>query len=334
MATKYLIVFVDMSFATWMDRNFGKPILNFFKSGPFRSLTNSLTGAGPTGAKLQEQDYNTSERIAAQNWTAQREDSAMQRTMADYKAAGVNPMMAVAGGVNPTSASQGAQSSADAPSMSLSDIMQLSVLPEQKELMKAQSENLRAGADEKKAKTPYWTQRIEESKKKIDSMSAGIDKDIALAANYWAQTATEEQLRDAREHLMVSQRALADAQTALAQASEKNVNADTLLKNSEKVLKDFQAAYQKSLNDNGMAEKVCQKIVAEANLAGKQASTEEQKKIAGELSNALMRGDFVQVASKQIRDAGNNTGDWKQILSEVYTALNKATDMINITVAF
>ena len=141
------------------------------------SALDSLTGAHMTGAEREAFDL-----------TAHREDTTYQRTVADMQAAGLNPMM-LAGGAHAVQSSP-AQSSGGDPSAILSLLM----LPQQMKLNEAQINNLNASAEEKRAKAPYWTQRIEESEKKIQSMQAGIDKDIALVGLNKAKTMTEEKV--------------------------------------------------------------------------------------------------------------------------------------------
>lgn len=311
-----------MAFANWLNKVFGKgsgidkfltgidqnmlgglfgSAKNLFKNlGDYLpSALDSVTGAHMTGAEREAFDL-----------TAQREDTTYQRTVADMQAAGLNPMM-LAGGANAVQSSP-AQSSGGDPSAILSLLM----LPQQMKLNEAQIDNLRASAEEKRSKAPYWTQRIKESEQKIESMKAGIDKDIALAALNKAKTMTEDQLRDARQALLVSQRALADKQT-----EEVGVRA---------ALEEAQRVYQKSLNDNEMAQKVCAKIVAETGLAGVQASKEEQNKLAVELANGMIRGDFVEVAEKQLKDNGHY--DEKRVVSQIFAVLKNALDMISISI--
>lgn len=261
------------------------------------SFVDKNLGTGLTPAEKEANEFTHNERIQAQDWTAQREDTYYQRTMADMAAAGINPLMAAGGSAGTSSSSGG--SSVSPQSGSLSDLLAIVTLKPQIELMKAQADNLKAGAEEKRAKAPYWTQRIEESIQKIESMKAGAEKDISLKLLNDAKTKTETDLRQYHADLLVSERALADAQAALAQDQSDEVKA-------RKALEAAQAAYQQALNDEDMAQKVCAKIVAETNLAGAQSSTQEQQAIATKLANAMVRGDFVEVCTEMLRENGHN----------------------------
>lgn len=188
--------------------------------------------------------------------------------------------------------------------------------------MKAQINNLNAGAEEKKSKVPYWQQVTDESKKRIEKLQSAIDKDIAETYLKTQQGLTEEQLRGRKEDLMVSQRALADAQTSLAQEQESETA-------QRKALEAMQTAYQKSLNDNDMAFKVCEKIVAETRLAGAQANTEQQKALASRLANAMIRGDFVKECQEQLNQLGH---DGPNVLGRIMSTFNNILGMINFTI--
>lgn len=319
-----------MSFSTWLNRNFGhgSDLDNFLTGidknllggafGRFRKTTNAIAEgipsviAGATGS-----DITGADKVLMEHQD-QREDTYYQRTMADMKAAGINPMMAAGqSGTSPSTAQ-----SNNAPTMDLNAIMQLSMLPMQKEMMKAQINNLNAGAEEKKSKVPYWQQVTDESKKRIEKLQSAIDKDIAETYLKTQQGLTEEQLRGRKEDLMVSQRALADAQTSLAQEQESETA-------QRKALEAMQTAYQKSLNDNDMAFKVCEKIVAETHLAGAQANTEQQKALASRLANAMIRGDFVKECLEQLNQLGH---DGPNILGRIMSTFNNILGMINFTI--
>lgn len=263
------------------------------------SYLDSVTGAHMTGAEREAFDL-----------TAQREDTTYQRTVADMQAAGLNPMM-LAGGAHAVQSSP-AQSSGGDPSALLSLLM----LPQQMKLNEAQINNLNASAEEKRSKAPYWTQRIKESEKKIESMQAGIDKDIAIAGLNKAKTMTETELLDYRIKLLEAQSDL-----ATMQANETDIRANLEL---------AQKIYQEALNDNNMAEKVCAKIVAEANLAGAQASREQENALSIKLANAMIRGDFVQVAEEQLKENGHY--DDPDIKSKLFAILKNALNMISISV--
>lgn len=101
-----------------------------FRTGQFDAATNL--------SWMMDQFTNSAREAALQDraWTAQREDTAVQRHMADLKAAGLNPWLAVSG--------QGAASSASGVASSQGEAMQnaASALQVIKEVGLANNEDL------------------------------------------------------------------------------------------------------------------------------------------------------------------------------------------------
>lgn len=104
------------------------------------SLWNKWTGSELTKAEQQANEFSASEAEKQRAFEAEMSSTAYQRQIADMKAAGVNPAMAMesAGGASTPS---GSSASSVAPSAgSFSDLMQLFMLPLQAKLLKSQAQ--------------------------------------------------------------------------------------------------------------------------------------------------------------------------------------------------
>lgn len=334
----------------WQDTRIGSffsGLGNMFKGAadgfidPFRKLGNNLgdllcrgieglynknTGAGLTPAEREANEFTHNERIEAQEWTAQREDTEMQRRVADYKAAGVNPMMAAAGG---TSSSSSGGQSVSPQSGSLSDLLQLALIGPQMELMKAQADNMRASAQEKTTKSSLneakvkltesqigeIKQKIEESKKRVEKLDSDIIRNEALNALSYAEAHLAEVNAEDLQELRASRIALNEAKTLEAKA--------------DAALASINRTYQAKLIEAGMPEAVVAKVLAEKGLADAEKRGAIAKAISNEIINGRITGNFSNAIDKYMREQGIESHDMKDA---VIGALFNFADAVNITI--
>lgn len=100
------------------------------------------SGVSLTGAEQQANLFNAEEAEKQRLWEEHMSSTAYQRQVADMRAAGVNPAMAMNGasGASTPSGSSATSVSPTGPGFSFSDLMQLVMLPLQKKLVRSQAD--------------------------------------------------------------------------------------------------------------------------------------------------------------------------------------------------
>lgn len=128
------------------------------------SLVNRITAAELTGAEREQNAFNAEQAQIDRDFQERMANTQYQRSVADMRAAGVNPALAIGNGgaAAPSGAMAQGSGSADYAGASLGDILQLAMIKPQMELIKAQAQQSRdlgeaalrnAGANERNAST-------------------------------------------------------------------------------------------------------------------------------------------------------------------------------------
>lgn len=137
-------------FATWLaglftgNKNGIKSLTgNLLSGNTANSLVNKVTGAGLTGAEQEANQFTAEQAQINRDWQEQMDNTKYQRTVADMKAAGINPALAMSNGVGATPSGSSGSSVSPGAGISLSDLLQFALLNPQRELIKAQASQAR-----------------------------------------------------------------------------------------------------------------------------------------------------------------------------------------------
>lgn len=137
-------------FVTWLsglftgNKNGIKSLTgNLLSGNTANSLVNKVTGAGLTGAEQEANQFTAEQAQINRDWQEQMDNTKYQRTVADMKAAGVNPALAMSNGVGSTPSGASGSSVSPGAGISLSDLLQFALLNPQRELIKAQASQAR-----------------------------------------------------------------------------------------------------------------------------------------------------------------------------------------------
>lgn len=147
------------------------------------SMLNKLTGKHLTGAEREANQFSAEQAQIQRDYETEMSNTAYQRQVADMQAAGVNPALLYGSGASGASTPSGSAPSSVAPNSgtSMSELMQLFMMPAQKRLIEAQASNTDALTDKARADTEqmklvnkYYPQVTETQ---IDKMLAEIGVD-------------------------------------------------------------------------------------------------------------------------------------------------------------
>lgn len=285
----------------------------------------------------EQNEFNADQAQVNREWNAQMDSTKYQRTVADMQAAGVNPALAMNGGVTTQAASNSAASASSTPLLDLSSVVQMAMQAKQ---LRIQEKMADADISLKKADV-----RVKNADADLKEKDAGVRDEynqLMLEGQRIANDLSVEQINVARANiarmdseiaLLKKQAATEDerriltiAETALRRATERKT--DQEIKNLAQLLpfqkalmsaqteqakaaaadSFAQAAYQQGLIDEGAITQLVREYKANADAA-------EQRALAHEIVNDIKTGNFFNnpkyfTDEEKARGAKDFGGDW------------------------
>lgn len=260
--------------------------------------------------RREQNIFNKYEAQRAREWNQQMDSTKYQRTVADMQAAGVNPALAMQGGVT-TQASSNATASAANVGPAQIDLSQVAQLAMQSQALKIQDKlanaevrlkNADADLKEKDAKVrdDYNNLMMEGMKisnnlneTQIDQIRANIGKIGEEVELLKKQAATEEE----RKYLTMAETSLRKAMERKTDQEIKNMvallpfqqalmSAQTEQAKASAAAQFVHAAYEQGLIDYGYIGELVQSVYSDRTL-------KDSEKKAKDIENALKTGEFI-----------------------------------------
>lgn len=188
----------------------------------FKSLANRITASHLTGAEQEANAFSAEQAQINRDFEERMANTQYQRGVADMRAAGVNPALAMSqGGAAAPSGNAASSVQPQSQGFNMSDLMHLLLIGKQSKLLDAQAANINADTEKKGAETGLLTQQ-----------SSVFDK------------ITEAQLKDIESR--IAQR---DVQNALSRQGISESEARQALLVQQTIVSKIAADYQARLND-------------------------------------------------------------------------------------
>lgn len=269
------------------------------------SVGRSMTGAGLTGAEIQANQFNAEQAQLAYERELSADSTKYQRSVADMKAAGLNPMLAAGSTGGSVNSSAASSVSPGAPNLSaLFDMAMASEqLKIQRDLADAEIKNKDADTNKKRSETlgqdiqnevnaatkqakaeaafldnQLNRVRVAEVKKKLDEIDANI-------THLRAQAKSEEE----HQSLMAAQRMLAEANAyqivEMLPYQKMVASAKSEADRQAALLSAAHTAYQNSLLTDGYIDAFIRSAQADADSA-------EAKSAREQITTAIRTGDY------------------------------------------
>lgn len=239
-------------------------------------LQKSLVNNHMSGAEREAFNLNAQEAQKARDWNLQMDNTKYQRQVADMQSAGINPALAMNGGVSTqaTSNATGNASTQMAPMMSVVDLAttaaNLKNLQAQKDLIDAQARLANANAEGTEIANKYRDRyelaiavgqenAAKLTETQISERNQAIEESKARVQKIIAEAKTEEEKQNALRAQALLDKANAEQIEALKPVLIKLYEAQTEKERAIAAQAFANAAYQQGLMDSGYIEAIAKK---------------------------------------------------------------------------
>ena len=265
-----------------------------------RSMLNSITGASLTGSEIQQNQFNADQATLAYNRQRDLVRDSASLQVQGAQDAGINPVFAVSGSAGTPSAPQASAAGASAGGFSMSDLVQLLMLPQTIQSMKAGVDLTKANADKATADAELARQTSKNRSYELDFLQKTEQYRVESLELYNSLTRTQASklsqdideslsrisLMAKQEDTEASKFAANMAQAALSDATVKQIcemlpynkllaEAQTENQKAAAALSWINAAYQQKLIDSGYIDEFVKLMRSQARSADASATVAE-----------------------------------------------------------
>ena len=282
---------------------------DWFKNLGIPAIGSALDAGINFGMMAYQNKFNAQQAQIARNFNKEMDSTKYQRTVSDMKAAGVNPALAMNGGITTQAGSNATAQGATPAYLNLSSMANMVQALSQARLNDEQANNIKTDTNMKEKQAHYYDTLSD----KEEALIVGINTDNKYKDEYWqlsmegqrrlnamtdaqisaifqniekmkseirlneAKVATEEE----RVKLMITEESLNKATAyriySLVPFEQNYMSAQTEEAKASAKLKTVQAAYQEGLIDEGVIEATVRKLNAEASEAEIKAIIDQTK---------------------------------------------------------
>lgn len=310
--------------------NFGGSLDNFLAK---------FSGSRLTNAEREANVFTAEQNRLAYERNLEADSTKYQRSVADMKAAGINPMLAAGGVSSSVSAPSGSSVAPGSGSLSglLSFIAQMKSLKIQDKVASAQASNLNADTKKKQSETTgidiansvasatsearveYENLKPSVTRANLRQIDAQLDSIEATVKKTAAETETEASKKVYYDAAAILSRVNASNAVEMLPYQKMIASATTSEKRAAASLSAVSAAYKQGLIDNGYIEAFAREMAANAGVA-------ENNEALSDIKTALRTGDYSKTEQKGYMKKDFTSG----LLQSLVVALDNLNPLNNI----